>query len=434
MLDLDSDFVPGVGSSYVSSEPEVNTSNTTYSPTIVPSSLKVSVKKSPAFDVETYLQSVPAIVCLSHLRWDFVYQRPQHLLSRFAKHTQLYFFEEPYFEDNAEPRLETHLREDGRVTLVIAHLPHGLTPDESDAKQIELLNVFFKENNLEQSVFWYYTPMALEITRHFKPSLTVFDCMDELSAFKFAPPRLLELETEMLAKADVVFTGGQSLYEAKKDRHQEVYAFPSSIDKAHFATARQSHEEPADQANIPHPRMGFFGVVDERFDIELLRELSTKRPEWQFVIIGPVVKIDPAHLPKAENIHYLGGKSYKELPSYLAGWDVAMLLFAQNESTKFISPTKTPEYLAAGRPVVSTPIRDVVRPYGDLSLVHIAETSEAFEAAIEKALTQKEDQDWMRRTDDYLAGISWDKTWQNMVHLMHSVSKEKQEKKLRAGV
>ncbi|MGV3541407.1 MAG: glycosyltransferase, partial [Rufibacter sp.] len=176
------------------------------------------------------------------------------------------------------------------------------------------------------------------------------------------------------------------------------------------------------------PRMGFFGVVDERFDIELLRSVATSRPEWQFVIIGPVVKIDEADLPKGENIHYLGGKSYQELPSYLAGWDVAMLLFAHNESTKYISPTKTPEYLAAGKPVVSTSIRDVVRPYGEQNLVHIADGPEAFEQAIVKALAQKEDRDWMRRTDDFLAGISWDKTWQNMVRLMQCISKEKQAK------
>ncbi len=356
-----------------------------------------------------------------------MYQRPQHLLSRFAKHTPIFFFEEPYFYENAQPRLEMKERENGRLTIVIAHLPTGLTPEESDAKQIELLNEFMADRDLDNTVFWYYTPMALEISRQFNPALTVFDVMDELSAFKFAPPRLLELEAELIAKADILFTGGQSLYEAKKDRHKEVYAFPSSIDKTHFAQARQPQTDPEDQAKIPHPRMGFFGVVDERFDIELLREVANARPEWQFVIIGPVVKIDPAVLPNSSNIHYLGGKSYQELPSYLAGWDVAMLLFAHNDSTKYISPTKTPEYLAAGKPVVSTSIRDVVRPYGDLNLVQIADGAKDFEAAIERALTQKDDKAWMRKTDDYLAGISWDKTWQNMVRLMQCVSDEKKK-------
>jgi glycosyltransferase involved in cell wall biosynthesis len=322
------------------------------------------------------------------------------------------------FYEGAQPRLEVSTREGGNIHIVVAHLPHGLTPQESDARQIELLNAFFAEKKLDRFIFWYYTPMALEITRQLKPVLTVYDCMDELSAFKGASPRLRELEAELFQKADLVFTGGQSLYESKKNQHQEVYAFPSSIDKTHFAQARQQVPEPADQAGIPHPRFGFYGVLDERFDIELLREISALRPDWHFVLVGPVVKIDPADLPQAENIHYLGGKSYQELPVYLSGWDVALLLFARNESTRFISPTKTPEYLAAGKPVVSTSIRDVVRPYGDAGLVHIADTPLSFVAAIEKALLQNNNKEWLAKTDEFLSGISWDTTWQNMVCLM----------------
>lgn len=362
---------------------------------------------------------------MSHLRWDFVFQRPQHLLTRFAQHGRLFYFEEPYFHDNAEPRLEVTTREGGNINIVVAHLPHGLTPQESDAKQIELLNDFFTANKLNRFVFWYYTPMALEISRQLKPLLTVYDCMDELAAFKGASPRLRELEAELFQKADLVFTGGHSLYESKKTQHTDVYAFPSSIDKAHFAQARQSLTEPEDQRNIPHPRFGFYGVVDERFDIELLRGIAALRPDWHYVIIGPVVKIDPAVLPKSENIHYLGGKNYKELPVYLSGWDVALLPFALNESTKFISPTKTPEYLAGGKPVVSTSIKDVIRPYKDLELVHIADTPETFVAAIEKALAQRDDAEWLKKTDEYLANISWDITWQNMVGLMQEAVAKK---------
>jgi glycosyltransferase involved in cell wall biosynthesis len=361
-------------------------------------------------NINEFLGGMPDIVCMSHLRWDFVFQRPQHLLTRFAQHSNLYYFEEPMFYDGAEPRLDLTTREGGNINIVVAHLPNGLTPQESDELQIKLLNQFIAERNLDRFIFWYYTPMALEITRHLNPVLTVFDCMDELSAFKGAPPRLRELEAEMFRKADLVFTGGQSIYEVKKDHHPEVYAFPSSIDKA----------------NIPHPRFGFYGVVDERFDIELLRSLAALRPDWHFVIIGPVVKIDPAVLPKAENIHYLGGKNYKELPVYLSGWDVALLPFALNESTKFISPTKTPEYLAGGKPVVSTSITDVIRPYGELGLVHIADTPEDFAAAIEKALAQREDPEWKTKTEEFLSGISWDITWQNMVCLMQISYAEKQ--------
>jgi glycosyltransferase involved in cell wall biosynthesis len=375
--------------------------------------------------IEAFLSDMPDVVCMSHLRWDFVFQRPQHLLSRFSQHGRLFYFEEPYFYEGAQPRLEVSTREGGNIHIVVAHLPHGLSPQESDAHQIALLNAFFAERKLERFIFWYYTPMALEITRQLQPALTVYDCMDELSAFKGASPRLRELEAELFGKADLVFTGGQSLYESKKDQHQEVYAFPSSIDKAHFAQARQHLSEPADQVGIPHPRFGFYGVLDERFDIELLRGISALRPDWHFVMIGPVVKIDPAILPQAANIHYLGAKNYQELPVYLRGWDVALLLFAHNESTRFISPTKTPEYLAAGKPVVSTSIRDVVRPYGELGLVHIADAPESFVAAIEKALIQKKDNEWKAKTDEFLRGISWDTTWQNMVCLMQIALSEK---------
>ncbi|WP_245882877.1 glycosyltransferase family 1 protein [Hymenobacter chitinivorans] len=358
-----------------------------------------------------------------------MWQRPQHLLSRFAQHGRVFYVEEPFFHhDQTAPEFahfEVKDRQNG-VKVLVAHLPVGFSEEENDQFQAKLLTQYFSENNINQYVFWYYTPMALSKSRHFQPVLTVYDCMDELAAFKFAPPKLRELEQELFKKADLVYTGGHSLYEAKSLQHHDAHSFPSSIDKDHFGQARTALPEPADQAGIAHPRIGFFGVVDERLDIELLGQLAEAHPEWQFVIIGPVVKIDPAILPRFANIHYLGGKEYKELPAYLCGWDVATLLFADNESTKFISPTKTPEYLAAGKPVVSTPIRDVVRPYGDLNLVQIAATADEFGQAIAKALVQTKDADWRKRTDDYLATISWDLTWQRMVELMQDKLKHKQ--------
>ncbi len=372
---------------------------------------------APADSSSTY--SLPDLVCFAHLHWDFVWQRPQHLLSRFAQHGRVFYVEDPFVHpDNlVEPHLEIKERQHG-LKVVVPHLPQGLSPEVSEQIQEKLLAKYFAEQQIEQYVFWYYTPMSIGRSRSFRPVLTVYDCMDELAAFKFAPPELRTREQELFRKADLVFTGGQTLYEAKSQQHADAHAFPSSIDKAHFGQARQPGTDPADQAPIAHPRVGFFGVVDERLDISLLGQLATNHPEWQFIIIGPVVKIDKADLPQNQNIHYLGGKDYQELPAYLRGWDVATLLFADNESTKFISPTKTPEYLAAGKPVVSTPIRDVVRPYGDLNLVHIAAEAPEFGAAIKKALAQRTDADWQRRTDEYLATISWDLTWENMTKLM----------------
>ena len=356
------------------------------------------------------------IICLSHLRWDFVYQRPQHLLSRFARDARVFFFEEPIFTE--EPtRLDISQREDN-LFVVVPHISHSDRENGNVADiQREMLSELINSKSVKEFVLWFYTPMAMNFADHLKPAAIVFDCMDELSAFKFAPPELIENERRLMEKADVVFTGGQSLYEVKRDRHHNIHAFPSSIDTKHFNQARNITEEPSDQSSIQHPRLGFCGVIDERMDIEMLREMAELRPDWQFVMIGPVVKISDEDLPRRENIHYLGGKDYKDLPAYIAGWDVSIMPFAINESTKFISPTKTPEYLAAGKPVVSTAIRDVVRPYGDLGLVHIASTAEEFVAACENAL--KEDVSArLQKADKFLSYNSWDITFAKMKSLI----------------
>jgi len=356
-----------------------------------------------------------SIVCFSHLRWDFVFQRPQHLLSRFAKKHDVLFIEEPVYHGSRE-QLIVHESKEG-VRVGVPHLTHGT--DENDVEQIVrgLVTQLLEDEGISDYVAWYYTPMMLGISDHLDPLAVVYDCMDELSAFKNAPQELRTREAELFALADLVFTGGRSLYEVKRTQHDSVFCFPSSIDAKHFGRALETSDDPADQADIPRPRIGFFGVIDERTDIELLRSIAELRPDWQFVMIGPVVKIDEGTLPRSSNIHYLGGKSYDELPEYIAGWDVAMMPFALNESTKFISPTKTPEYLAAGRPVVSTPIQDVVRPYGEAGLVRIAASPEEFVDAIQASL----DEDAKSRREkakEFLDTISWDKTYEAMSELI----------------
>ena len=372
------------------------------------------------------------LVCLSHLRWDFVYQRPQHLLTRCAKERRVIFFEEPFYGEGL--RLDVRRSEEG-VLVAVPHLPESVRGKSEDEQALlqALLSRLFAEQQVREHVLWYYTPMPIAWTRHLHPLGVIYDCMDELSAFKFAPPELVAREAELFRRADLVFTGGQSLYEAKRGKHPHVYAFPSGIDREHFGRARNAETEPADQASIPHPRLGFFGVVDERFDLELLDALSRERPDWHFVIIGPVVKIDPAVLPRGANVHYLGGKSYKELPDYLAGWDVATLLFARNEHTRYISPTKTPEYLAAGKPVVSTSIKDVVRPYGELGLVRIADDVEEFVRAGEESMRQGADADWLARVDALLAQNTWDRTWARMSELIEGVAARRLATRTGAG-
>jgi len=361
---------------------------------------------------------VPTLLCLSHLRWSFVYQRPQHLMSRFARDFNVLFVEEPIPTEDAKPWLEVRPEENG-VQVLIPRLPQGCEGETALRVQRDLLDGYLEKLGVNELMLWYYTPMALGYAGHLKPRLTVYDCMDELSAFRGAPPELVQRERELLDRADVVFTGGYSIWEAKRELHDNAFAFPSSVDVAHFAEARRTQADPDDQAEIPHPRLGFYGVIDERFDIGLVAEMAEKRPDWQFVLVGPVVKIDPAELPRRDNIHNLGAKTYDELPRYLSGWDVAIMPFAMNESTRFISPTKTPEYLAGGCPVVSTPIKDVVRTYGDTEIVYIADTPDAFIAAVEDALADANDRDRLLKTaDEILGDMSWDHTWALMKEKM----------------
>ncbi|QXG27085.1 glycosyltransferase family 1 protein [Pseudomonas viridiflava] len=351
----------------------------------------------------------PVLLCLSHLRWGFVYQRPQHIMSRMARDYDVLFFEEPVFADSPDSRLEASLQPSG-VTVLVPHLPRDLPPGQVVLAQRQLLDHWLEQHPSNDLLLWYFTPMSLAFTDHLWPQAIIYDCMDELSAFKGAPPELIDMEQYLLECADVVFTGGHSLWEAKKQRHDNVHAMPSSVDIEHFATARRGLSDPPDQQGIPRPRLGFFGVIDERFDIELIRQVASARPDWQIVLIGPVVKIDPDSLPPLPNIYYLGGKSYDDLPAYLSGWDVALMPFAINESTRFISPTKTPEYLAGGCPVVSTPITDVINTYGDSGVVTIAADAAQFCDAIERALARGKSSEFYDRADAVLADKSWDKT------------------------
>jgi UDP-galactopyranose mutase len=361
------------------------------------------------------------LICFSHLRWNFVFQRPQHLMSRFARDMKVIYWEEPVDigpKDTAY--LQVREAEDARnVRVVVPHLPQGMPEDAREAALKRLLDAHLASLR-GPLIAWYYTPMMLTFSRHIDADITVYDAMDELSKFRFAPVKLLDLEQELIDKADIVFTGGSSLFEAKKDRHDNVHCFPSSVDRVHFMRARARQFEPADQEDLPKPRLGFYGVIDERFDTELLARIAEMRPQWSFVMLGPVVKISEDELPKRPNIHYLGSKTYDQLPAYLSGWDVALMPFAMNESTEFISPTKTPEYLAGGKPVVSTPVRDVVRHYGHLEGVGIAGDAESFVAACEHALeiARNPESGWLAEADLLLAASSWDTTQARMAGLI----------------
>jgi UDP-galactopyranose mutase len=371
-----------------------------------------------------------SIVVFSHLRWNFVYQRPQHLLSRLAAKRPVFFIEEPELDQSGPPRWERSTPHPNVVVLrprTPIEAP-GFNADQLAALQ-PLITELARELEGTSLVAWLYTPMALPLAEALSPAVVVYDCMDELSLFQGAPPELLSREAALLECADVMFTGGPSLFRAKQARHSNVHCFPSSVDARHFRAARAGEKvglsEADDQAGLPRPRLGFYGVIDERLDIPLLSYLAETRPEWQIVLVGPVVKIDPAVLPRQSNIHYYGQRSYDELPRYLVGWDVCLLPFARNDATRFISPTKTLEYMAAEIPIVSTPITDVAEPYGDI--VYLGSTPEEFRAACEAALASAPEERAARAAQmrRVLAGTSWDVTASAMEKLLAAAMAKK---------
>ncbi len=366
------------------------------------------------------------IIVFSHLRWDFVWQRPQHVLSRLArKHGRpVVFIEEPVPEPGNILYWEKR-RPEPEVLVCVPHTPEsepGFSEPQRPALR-KLLHSLLEEEKAAPYDAWFYTPMAVRLLGEIDPSVVVYDAMDELSGFKFAPPDIAACEEQLLRAADLVFTGGPSLYRARKDRHWNVHLFPSSVDLAHFGRARQAMPDP--HQSIPHLRLGFFGVIDERMDLALIQTLAAAHPEWHIVMVGPVVKVDPADLPTRANIHWLGQKPYADLPAYLANWDVCLLPFALNDATRFISPTKTLEYMAGGKIIVSTPITDVAEPYG--GIVEIAADSTEFTAACEKALAMPapEKAERIRAMEQVLARTSWERTVSAMDELMRSAAAKK---------
>jgi UDP-galactopyranose mutase len=365
-------------------------------------------------------RAMQTVIVFCHLRWDFVYQRPQQLLTRLAQHYKILFVEEPIYQEG--PATLSSSSPAPNLTVYQPHTPvqaPGFHDDQIPVLQT-LLNKLVPDG--EDPIVWFYTPMALPLLSQLHPSLVVYDCMDELSAFKNPPKQLLQRETALLNIADLVFTGGPSLYEAKRSRHANAHCFPSSVDAIHFEQALdRSNGHPLHQ-DIARPRLGFYGVIDERFDAGLIADLADAHSDWQIVLVGPVVKIDPASLPQRQNIHYLGQQSYQALPQFLAGWDVCLLPFALNDSTRYISPTKVLEYMAAELPIVSTAITDVERPYSDI--VAIGHDHAEFIACCEAALAQTPEQNAAMavRMREIVANTSWDSTTEKMRALIDNAA------------
>jgi UDP-galactopyranose mutase len=361
--------------------------------------------------------SRPVIICFSHLRWDLVFQRPQHIMTRLCGPFDVVYWEEPRFDAACDQaRLDLTIVERG-VVRAIPVLPKGTDAEATEAALRKLLAEQMA-GHAQPTLFWYYTPMMLSFSSAMQPDLIVYDCMDELANFAFAPHDMAARESELMARADIVFCGGRSLYEARAGQHANLHCYPSGVDIAHFARDPASIDDPADQADLPRPRLGFYGVIDERMDLQLLAEMARLRPDWSFVMIGPVAKISPEDLPRGSNIHWLGGKDYARLPDYAVHWDIALMPFARNASTRFISPTKTPEYMASGLPVVSTPIKDVIASYGALGSIRIAEKPTDFIAQCEALLAANTATraQWREEASQCLIDKSWDGMTTRIAH------------------
>jgi hypothetical protein len=354
----------------------------------------------------------PLILCFSHLRWDFVWQRPQQLLSRAASAYDVVYVEEPVVSADAAPPLVMQTPLPG-LQVVQLHVGPDTSVAQAQAELARQVQTLVPPGR--DVLLWYYTPMALPIGRSFKARFSLYDCMDDLASFRHAPASMRQNEELLMKCVDLVLTGGLSLHESRRDRHPNVHLFPSSVDAAHFCRARMPSVDPPDQRAIPRPRIGYFGVIDERIDLGLVADLAAMRPHWHFVLLGPTAKIDPASRPTAPNIHWLGIKRYAELPVYLQGWSAGFMPFARNDATRYISPTKTPEFLAAGLPLVSTPIADVQAMYSDL--VSFAASAEPFAAALETAMKQRTPE-WLAEVDAKLSGQSWDDTWSRIESLL----------------
>lgn len=364
------------------------------------------------------------LIVLSHLRWDFLFQRPQHILSRYGRYRRVYYFEEPLFGMTEIPRL--HIKETpDNVLVVVPHIPTKGSPQELNLQLAKLLDELIEDEEIIEYSLWYYTPMALNFTRHLKPQNIIFDLMDELINFYEDKRQLGLLEKELTDNADLVFMNGRTLFNSKKHLNSNIHELPSSIDFKHFSLARQKLIEPDDQVHIPHPRIGFYGVIDQRVDLEIIGKIAELEPLYQFIVLGPIINVKTSELPIRNNIHFLDKKDYHALPLYLAGWDCVFMPYRLDDSTKLFSPAKILEFLAAGKPVVASPLPDIIYSYKGKELIHLAKSPEEFIKKINLALQENRNEEWITKIDSFLQDQNWDDLFSKMIYLESDLAKDK---------
>ena len=362
------------------------------------------------------------LIVHSHLRWDFVWQRPQQLLSRFGSSRHVLYVEEPIFLDDVSMATLDVTNVGGRVHRVVPRLPSALRSSYDGAAELvrSLVAALVGEGGrlggaFDNAVQWFYTPMPAPVMLGaFAEKGVVYDCMDELAQFRFAPPELAARERLLMTRSDVVFTGGRKLYESKARHHPNVHFFGCGVDAAHFSRARDPETAvPPELHDLPGPVLGYFGVVDERLDYALIDRLAERFEQGSLVFVGPLAKVDRAELPNRANIQWLGQRPYDALPSYVKGFDVCLMPFALNAATEFINPTKTLEYMAAGKPIVSTAVPDVVRNF--TPIVRVARSVDEFVDGVSDAMVADP-----RRIEAGIARAR-ESTWESIVASMDAL-------------
>lgn len=358
------------------------------------------------------------LVAFSHLRWGLVWQRPQHLLSRFSREMPVLFVEEPEFAPTSG---DVRLRCDRGVTVVTPLLPKTLqSPGFGQAVNraiARLISPLLPDD--DDLIVWYYTPMALGAEPDGRRvSLAVYDAMHDLASFQAAPAGTRAQEARLLARVDLVFTGGPTFYRQRRHLHHAVHCFPSGVEAAHFKVASNGVPAPAHLARQRGPVLGYFGVIDERIDLDLIARVAGLRPGWTIALVGPTAKIEESTIPVRPNIVRCGQQAYEDLPGFLAGFDIALLPFARNAATRAFSPTKTLEYLASDTPVVSTRIDDVVTLYGDVvaTVTSAGQLAATAEHILERSAA--EERGWPARVAKIVAANEWDLIAQRMLHVM----------------
>ncbi len=346
------------------------------------------------------------MIVFCHLRWDFVFQRPQHLINRLSQSYKILMVEEPIVYAEGE-----------KYTAHIKHITDRITVLQPRVDTINEIGDVIKKHLSSNTIpiGWFYSAAFVPVFEKIKFCKIIYDCMDELALFKGASQQLISQEKELILKADLVFTGGKSLYESKRHFKTSTYCFPSSVDREHFDIANKNAEVPNEIAYLPKPIIGYYGVIDERIDYLLLEETARENPDCSFVMIGPLAKITAEELPQNPNLYFLGMRDYNQLPAYLGSFDIAMMPFAMNDATKYISPTKTLEYMAGGKPVISTPVHDVVRDYNHC--VKIIKNAGDFKSAI-KSFIADEDKSYLKAYSSVLDATSWDATVMQMIELI----------------